>query len=48
MNTRESVLLGILLLALAWVGSAGIAYAVVELAGSGEQGLPGEQGPAGK
>jgi hypothetical protein len=44
------VLLGMLLLLLAWGGSGGIAYGVVHLTGGGNtgaQGPVGQQGPAG-
>ena len=46
MITRRLLAFGIAFLILAWAGSAGITYGVVELTG-GDPGPPGEQGPPG-
>ena len=50
MTTRQLIVLALFVI-LTWAGSAGVALATVELAGGGEQGLPGpqgEQGPRGE
>ena len=47
MSRSRTILLVLCLIFVTWVGSAGIAYGVVELTGGGPQGEQGEQGPKG-
>lgn len=47
MSARRLASLGLALLILAWAGSAGIAYGVVELTGGGPPGEQGLRGPQG-
>jgi hypothetical protein len=44
----RTILLVLSLVFVTWLGSAGIAYGVVELTGGGPQGEQGEQGPRGE
>ena len=46
-SRSRTILLVLYLIFVTWVGSAGIAYGVVELTGGGPQGEQGEQGPKG-
>ena len=41
MTATQFVVLGILFILIAWAGASSVAYGVVELSGSGEQGSPG-------
>ena len=47
-SRSRTILLVLYLIFVTWVGSAGIAYGVVELTGGGPQGEQGEQGPRGE
>ena len=46
-SRSRTILLVLYLIFVTWVGSAGIAYGVVELTGGGPEGEQGEQGPKG-
>jgi hypothetical protein len=46
-SRSRTIFLVLYLIFVTWVGSAGIAYGVVELTGGGPQGEQGEQGPKG-
>ncbi len=48
MTTRRLLLFGVAFLLLAWIGSAGVSYAVVELAGEGPRGKQGLVRPSGR
>lgn len=47
-SRMRTILLVLSLVLVTWLGSAGIAYGVVELTGGGPQGEQGEQGPRGE
>jgi len=47
MTTTQFMRLGLILLILAWAGSAAISYGVVEVTGGGPQGDQGPPGPKG-
>ncbi len=48
LSRSRTILLVLYLIFVTWVGSAGIAYGVVEFAGGGPRGEQGEQGPRGE